>query len=70
MCASNDWPTNGADSDYVLKHYRCRVVEEEGPAWWIDIPHALGRNDARRQAREKAIDAGAIDPAVIDVVAA
>lgn len=66
MCSRHSEP--GAENpDYVLHHYRVRVVEEEGPSWVIDIPAALGRNDARRQAREKAIDSGAIDPAVIEI---
>jgi hypothetical protein len=37
------------------------MEEELGARWWITVAHALGPNDARHQAVEKAIDQGYMD---------
>lgn len=65
--SSRHQPEAGADSDYTLRPFRCLVKDVEGPAWWITIPQALGRNDAREQARMKAYDQGAERPGVIEI---
>lgn len=46
--------------------FRVRVVDTEGPAWWVEVM-AIGPHDARNQAREKAYDQGADEPAVLAV---
>jgi hypothetical protein len=41
--------------------YKVHMEEELGARWWITVAHALGPNDARHQAVEKAIDQGYMD---------
>jgi hypothetical protein len=43
------------------------VEEEVGARWWIEVPAAMGPNDARRQAIEKAIDMGFWDVTALEV---
>jgi hypothetical protein len=62
-------PEQGADSPAALIYHRFRVhVEEElGGRWWIEVPQAMGPNDAKRQAIEKAIDMGFWDVTALEV---
>ena len=46
--------------------FRVRVADIEGPAWWVTL-NAIGPIDARNLGREKARDAGAIEPGVLTV---
>ena len=46
--------------------FRVRVRDIDGPAWWVAV-NAMGPLDARNLAREKAYDAGAIEPGVVTV---
>jgi hypothetical protein len=56
-------PEAGADSPAALTYhaYKVHMEEELGARWWITVAHALGPNDARHQAVEKAIDQGYMD---------
>lgn len=65
-------PEQGADSAAALvyRRYRVHVEEEVGARWWIEVPHALGPNDAKHQAVEKAIDLGYFDVTPLEVKAA
>lgn len=46
--------------------FRVKVMDTEGPAWYIEV-RAIGRNDAREQARTKAEEQGADRPGVIAI---
>ena len=46
--------------------FRVRVRDIDGPAWWVAV-NAIGPFDARNLARQKAYDAGAIEPGVVTV---
>ena len=65
MC-SRHAPENGADSEWVLRPYRCLIRDTEGPTWWIYV-NAMGPNDAKGLAAEKARDQGADEPAAVKV---
>ena len=59
-------PTAGADSEYIRFPYCVQVVEEMGDRFWITV-YAMGPNEARGLAVEKAIDQGYSDVTAHDV---
>lgn len=67
--AGRHQPTHGADSPASLTYYRFRVhvTEELGSKWWIEVPKAMGPNDARNQAIETAIGQGFYDVTALDI---
>jgi hypothetical protein len=46
-------PTNGADSDYTLRHYRVLLEDDDGigDRKWVDVAAAMGPRDAQNQAK-------------------
>jgi hypothetical protein len=62
-------PEQGADSPASLVYHRYRVhlEEEMGGRFWIEVPLAMGENDAKRQAIEKAIDRGFFDVTALEI---
>jgi hypothetical protein len=48
--------------------YKVHVEEEAGARWWISVAAALGPNDAKHQAIEKAIDQGYLAVTALEVV--
>jgi hypothetical protein len=65
--SSRHQPIAGADSNLVYHAFRVHVEEELGSRWWIAVPHALGPNDAKHQAIEKAIDQGYYDVTALEI---
>jgi hypothetical protein len=63
-------PEAGADSPATLVYhaYKVHVEEELGARWWISVAAALGPNDAKHQAIEKAIDQGYLAVTALEVV--
>jgi hypothetical protein len=62
-------PEQGADSPASLIYYRYRVhlEEEVGGRFWLTVPKAMGPNDARNQAIEKAIAMGYFDVTALEI---
>jgi hypothetical protein len=62
-------PENGADSaaSLVYHRYRVHLEEELGARWWVDVPRAMGPNDARNLAIETAKDRGFFDVTALEV---
>ena len=81
MSAPNDPQPNGAGGDPrtgpLVPHeteaatysaWRVKMKADEGAAWWVVVPRAMGRHDAMNQARQKARDEGEDDASPIEVV--
>jgi hypothetical protein len=66
MCSRH--PEEGAD-DVTYSAYKVHVIEELGAKWWITVGAAIGPNDAKHQAVEKARDEGYYDVTALEVVA-
>ncbi len=50
MCDSRA-PLNGADSEYVLQPYLVLMRDDDGDRIRVRVPKAIGKQDARNQAR-------------------
>ena len=66
---TEQWPLNGADSEYVLKPYIALVEEYDGGRVNLRV-NAIGPKDARGVAWQTAIDRGYDPAAVLKVEAA
>lgn len=69
MCASNVWPTDGADAEYVRRPYRVLLTDEAGDRWTVTV-RAIGKHDARNLAVEAAHDMGYVDVTALRIEAA
>jgi hypothetical protein len=65
MCSRHPEPGAGNVS---CRAYKVHVEEEAGARWWISVAAALGPNDAKHQAIEKAIDQGYLAVTALEVV--
>jgi hypothetical protein len=64
---SSHAPEAGADA-IPYDAYKVRVEDEVGDRRWISVSAAMGPNDARNQAVQKAIDEGYQRVTALDVV--
>jgi hypothetical protein len=67
--SSRHQPDFGADSpaSLVYHRYRVRLEEELGARWWVEVPRALGPNDARNQAIQTAVERGFFDVTALEI---